>query len=378
LSRRRAFGSIYISIAISYLGVGLVAPLISLVLYQHGANSFEVGLVGTTMFTVFTLSSFPIGALIDRIGSRPVLIGGLIVYGASILLFALIRVTWLFFIVRGIEGLGGAAISVATETMINQLSGPDERAQRMSYYGLAVGIGWALGPVVGTSLFGVYPWLPFVACYVFSNIAALLVAGFVPATVSRKHYHTGILSGLSKRILIPLSAGSLYGYLMSSTITLFPLYLEKRGLPEVLMGTIITSVIAGTIVSQVPIGRAADRLGKRRVLLLCSLVVTGLFMVFPLRIEWWYFVSLGALLGGAAGSLYPIGLAMIGELVEHQRLGAATALFSLAFGTGSLIGPTISGLAMSRLGDSWLFYLPAALTAAFALELLLLYRKAEA
>jgi MFS family permease len=328
------------------------------------------------MFAAFTLASFPLGALIDKVGSKPILISGLVVYGASILLFALIRDIRLFFLVRALEGVGGAAVSVATETMINQLSGPNERAQRMSYYGLAVGIGWALGPIVGTSLFGVYPWLPFVACYVFSNIAALLVAGFVPRTVSKNHYHAGILSGLSKQIVVPISAGSLYGYLMSSLVTLFPLYLEKRGLPEVLMGTIITAVILGTIVSQIPIGRAADRLGKQRILLLCSALLTGLFMVFPLRNEWWYFVCLGTLIGASAGSLYPVGLAMIGELVEHKRLGAATALFSLAFGIGSLIGPTVSGLAMNKLGDGWLFYLPATLTALFCIELASFYNRA--
>ena len=61
MSNKRAFGAIYLSVAISYLGVGLVAPLIAIVLSEHGATSFIVGLVGTTTFASFTLSSFPIG-----------------------------------------------------------------------------------------------------------------------------------------------------------------------------------------------------------------------------------------------------------------------------------------------------------------------------
>src|SRR5215467_16012861 len=102
-SRRRAFASIYISVALSYLGVGLVAPLISIVLFNHGIDSFQVGLVGTTTFAAFTIASFPIGAATDRIGTRPILISGLIVYGASILLFAFIKDIWLFFVMRFIE-----------------------------------------------------------------------------------------------------------------------------------------------------------------------------------------------------------------------------------------------------------------------------------
>src|SRR4051812_6489989 len=82
LSQSKAFLAIYASVAISYLGVGLVAPLIALVLHEHDENSFVIGLIGTTMFTAFTLASFPIGWATDRFGPKPILIGGLIVYGA--------------------------------------------------------------------------------------------------------------------------------------------------------------------------------------------------------------------------------------------------------------------------------------------------------
>ncbi|HWO01995.1 MAG TPA: MFS transporter, partial [Blastocatellia bacterium] len=93
----KEFWAIYLSIAISYLGVGLVAPLIAIVLSEHGENSFMIGLTGTTMFAAFTVASFPIGATTDRLGPKRVLVGGLVVYGVSIFLFAFIKDTWLFF-----------------------------------------------------------------------------------------------------------------------------------------------------------------------------------------------------------------------------------------------------------------------------------------
>src|SRR5207253_3170236 len=116
LSDSKAFSAIYLSIGLSYLGVGLVAPLIAIVLSEHGENSLLVGLIGSTMFAAFTVASFPVGALTDRLGPKPVLVAGLVVYGVAILLFAFIRVTWLFFLVRAVEGVGASAISVATET----------------------------------------------------------------------------------------------------------------------------------------------------------------------------------------------------------------------------------------------------------------------
>jgi MFS family permease len=379
LSQTKAFLAIYTSIFISYLGVGLVAPLIALVLREHNENSFMIGLIGTTMFTTFTLASFPIGTATDRIGPKPILVGGLIVYGASIALFALNLSTELFFLARAIEGVGGAAITVSTETMINKLSEPSERARRMSYYALSVGIGWAAGPLAGTLLFRISHAVPFIACFIFSLLAAIFAAALIPATASTSHDLGGILGGLSKRLIVPMSAGALYGYSMSSLITLIPLYLtEELKVRETEMGTIITAVIVGAIVSQVPLGHAADRFGKRKTLLVCTVVLSIVFALMAFHSDWRLFIATGAMAGAMAGSLYPIGLAMIGSIISKERLGAATSLFSLAFGVGSLLGPSISGLAMTHLGYRWLFYLPSILTAAFAIELLGLYRQVAA
>ncbi len=343
---------------------------------EHGENSFVVGLIGTTMFTTFTLASFPIGRVIDRIGPRPVLVGGLIVYGASIALFALKLTTGLFFMARAIEGVGAAAISVATETMISKLSEPNERARRMSYYALSIGIGWAAGPLTGALLFKIGPGFPFIACFVLSLLAALFAQGLIPETAATSHHVEGITTRLTKKIIVPMSAGGLYGYLMSSLVMLIPIYLEKDlHVQKTEIGGIITAVIIGTLLSQVPIGRAADRFGKRRTLLVCTVVMSIVFALMSFHNDWRLFIATGAVLGAVAGSLYPIGLAIIGGIVNKERLGAATSMFSLAFGLGSLVGPTVSGFAMTHYGDRWLFYIPSILTLLFALELIVLYKR---
>jgi MFS family permease len=376
LSHGKEFLAVYLSVAISYLGVGLVAPLIAIVLSKHGENSFMVGLTGTAMFAAFTLASFPIGAATDRVGPKRILVGGLVVYGVAILLFALIKVTWLFFVVRAVEGVGGAAISVAAETMVNKLSAPDERARRMSHYGLSVGIGWAVGPLAGTLLYEVRPELPFVACCALSLVAAISAAVLIHDPGSSSHHQVErIFSLLSRKLVVPVSAGALYGFLMSSLVTLFPLYLRLQpglNVTDVAMGAIITAVIAGTIVSQVPIGRAADRFGRHRTLMASTLLLSGVFALMAFHTDWRVFIATGALVGALAGSLYPIGLAILGGAVNKERLGAATSLFSLAFGVGSLIGPSLAGLAMTHLGNRWLFYLASMLATAFVLELIAL------
>jgi MFS family permease len=216
-------------------------------------------LIGTTMFTAFTLSSFPVGAATDRFGPKPILVGGLILYGAAISLFSLKLTTPLFFAVRAIEGVGAAAISVATETMIGKLSAPGERARRMSYYALSVGLGWAAGPLSGTLLFKINHATPFIACFGLSLLAALIAQAMIPPTESTKHQLESLTRVLNKPMIVPISAGMLYGYLMSSLVTLVPIYLKPivQGADEQ-MGIIITAVIAGVLISQVPLGRCSS------------------------------------------------------------------------------------------------------------------------
>jgi MFS family permease len=372
-----AFFAIYLAVAVSYVGVGLVAPLIAVVLGEHGENDFITGLIGTTMFTTFTLTSFPAGAAADRFGPKPILISGLLIYGSAIGLFALNLTTPLFFLARAIEGVGGAAISVSAETMIGKLSAPGERARRMSYYALSVGFGWAAGPLTGTLLFNINHRLPFISCLGLSLLAALIAQVMIPKTESILHQRESLTSVLSKPMIVPMSSGMLYGYLMSSLVTLIPRYLTRdlHATTEQ-MGMIITAVIAGVLISQVPMGRAADRFGKRRTLFTCAVVLAITFALMAMVHNWRWFIPTGIIAGAMAGSLYPLGLAIIGSLVSRERLGAANSLFSLSFGIGSLTGPAMSGFAMTQFGDRWLFYLPIALTTLFAIELLVLYKLA--
>ena len=156
---------IYISIAVVSLGIGIVMPLIPLIIRESGASTFMVGLAATLMGLSFAISSFPIGKRIDNAGSKKIIISGLVIYGLSLLALPHFNNIIAFCVIRMIEGIGWAAVWMGAETLINQISVPENRARNMGYYGLAVAIGMAGGPIMGMYLSHTSIFLPFYFCF---------------------------------------------------------------------------------------------------------------------------------------------------------------------------------------------------------------------
>ena len=61
-------------------------------------------------------------------------------------------------------------------------------------------------------------------------------------------------------------------------------------------------------------------------------------------------------MGLVAGALYPVALALIGDLVSPEKIGTANASFSFAYGVGCIIGPLLTGWVLEIFSTEYLFY----------------------
>ncbi len=98
----------------------------------------------------------------------------------------------LFYLVRIIQGIGTALLFAPTEAAINIISPPDKRATNMGIYGVVFAVGFAIGPIIGTSLYAVNFTMPFV----FGSICCLaailvLVFGYEDVAVPVKKANGG-------------------------------------------------------------------------------------------------------------------------------------------------------------------------------------------
>ena len=152
----------FITVAVDMLGFGIVVPILPRYAerFQHAVSPALQGLTIGLLMASFSMVQFffaPVwGKLSDRIGRRPVLLIGLSGSVLAYLLFAFassVESLTLLFAARIGQGLCGATISTA-QAVIADCTPAEERARGMALVGLAFGIGFTFGPVIGALAVG--------------------------------------------------------------------------------------------------------------------------------------------------------------------------------------------------------------------------------
>ncbi len=141
--------------------------------------------VSSLIFSAFTIASTPLeipgGILSDRIGRRPLIVGGLLLYAGASVLFPFARVASDLIFTRLLQGAGAGIFFPAITALITETTSYENRGHAMSIYNIGVGAGMALGPAVGGLLFTRYNiFMPFFLCAGFALVSVILVSLLVP------------------------------------------------------------------------------------------------------------------------------------------------------------------------------------------------------
>ncbi|MBA2319856.1 MAG: MFS transporter, partial [Deltaproteobacteria bacterium] len=153
---RAALAFVFVTVTLDMLAFGVIVPVLPHLIRELVGGDLATASRWSGVFgTVFALAQFacsPIqGALSDRFGRRPVIL--LSNLGLAID-FALMALAWslpLLFLGRVISGVTAASISTAN-AYIADVTPPDKRAGAFGMLGAAFGIGFVLGPALGSLL----------------------------------------------------------------------------------------------------------------------------------------------------------------------------------------------------------------------------------
>jgi EmrB/QacA subfamily drug resistance transporter len=123
-----------------------------------GATQGELEWAFNSYTLVFAGLLFTWGVLGDRLGRKKVLLLGLLLFGLASAASAYARTPGELIWARAVMGIGGAAVLPVTLAIISNVFDPRERARAIGAWAGSVGLGVAIGPVVGGLLLEHFWW----------------------------------------------------------------------------------------------------------------------------------------------------------------------------------------------------------------------------
>ena len=347
------------------LGFGLVAPVL-----PQFATTFDVGATAAavivSIFAFMRLLFAPAGgALIVKLGERPVYVAGLLIVAVSTAACAFAQDYWQLLIFRGLGGAGSVMFTVASMALVVRLAPPESRGRVSGAYASAFLIGNVCGPIVGGLLAGFGLRIPFLAYAAALVLAALVVQtqlSHVPGN-SRKDGGTGPAMGLGEAIQDSAYRAGLFSSFANGWATFgvrmatVPLFaVAALGGGPAAAGWALAVFAGGNAAALTVSGKLADSLG-RKPLMIAGLVLTGVATAgIGLTHDMTWFLAASAVAGIGSGLLGPAQQAAIADVIGNGRSGGRVlAVFQMMSDAGAIVGPVLAGVLADRLGYGWAF-----------------------
>jgi MFS family permease len=234
-TERRAAGSLGLIASLRMLGLFMILPVFSLYAGElSGVTPLLIGMAIGAYGLTQGLLQIPLGTLSDRIGRKPVIIAGLLIFALGSMVAA--SSESIHGVILGRILQGGGAISAALLALAADLTRDEVRLRVMALYGISIGASFALAMVLGPVLNGVIGvqgifWLTAVLA-----LGGIVVVAWVTPTPGRLRFHQdseAVLSMLPtvlrNRELRRLDAGIFVLHLvLAATFVVVPLTLRDQ------------------------------------------------------------------------------------------------------------------------------------------------------
>jgi FSR family fosmidomycin resistance protein-like MFS transporter len=355
---------------VSHYYIIILPPLFLFVRAEYGVSYTELGLALVAFNVVTAVLQTPAGFLVDRIGARPLLIGGLALGGVAFTVIGLIPSFWLFVAMFAVAGLANTVYHPADYAILSQSISPERMSHAFSVHTFAGMLGGAAAPVSLLLIQSYAGWRgAFIVAGMLGFATAAILAAYsratgagrprspkpadaaAPATGWRLLLSLPILQNLLFFVLLALTNGGLQNY---AVVTLGALYgtptdIANTALSAFLLLSALGVLVGGVLASRIPRHALIAALGLCGSALVA--LVIGLYDLGALALI--AAMSLGGLLNGV---IMPSRDMIVREITPPGSFGKVFGFVTTGFNIGGIIAPLVFGALLDHGMERGVFF----------------------
>jgi len=354
---------------------------------EFGTNRAEISLVASILIFTSSTMGLASGWATDKYGPRiPVGIGGVLVC-AGLILGSRASAVWQLYVSIGF--IAGCGISAAFTPYVSTLVRWFVKMRGLVQGIMAAGIGIGMMVIAPLSekLLASYGWR---TSFVILGIANLFIFTVSALLVRRSPEEKGLMHyGISKRDDRDVTAVHMtatyakrslslreairtrdlwlvFGVMLTLLLTIFMVashlvnYAKDTGMTPTGAAFLITIVGAASIVGKVGMGYLADRLGSKKIIIVCASILAGLMLWLSSPMNPWMFRVFAILYGLAYGGAFPVLNLVIVQTFGVTHMGKIVGFTNLGSAIGGVIGPWLAGYTFDTTNSYSLAFLIAA------------------
>ena len=162
------------------LGMSLIFPVEPFIKNEYHFTAFDMGVMSSLFAFVQFIASPIVGRISDKVGRKPMLVWGLLIFAIAEFVFALAQHLWLFDLSRAVDGLSAAMFVPTSMALAADITSEKDRAKVIGWLSAAFSGGLILGPGLGGMLAHVNYKFPFWVAGILGLISTVVAWRFLP------------------------------------------------------------------------------------------------------------------------------------------------------------------------------------------------------
>ncbi|WP_418276099.1 MFS transporter [Isoptericola jiangsuensis] len=220
-------------------GIAVVDPILPIIGEEIGATTWQIELLFTAYIAVMAVGMIPAVLATGRFGYKKILAAGVTLVAVAATLAALSTTIGQLAALRGVWGLGNAMFFATAMVLLVSLA--DDREWVVGIFETCVGLGFAVGPLLGGLLGGISWRVPFLACGLLMIVALVLAVTLLKDPVDKPGpLHVGQVFALFRKpaFLALAVVTATYNFVFFVILGYSPVFL---GLDVVPLGLVFTA-----------------------------------------------------------------------------------------------------------------------------------------